>query len=110
MVMTEMMISEMVKEVVGSFKIQYHANGPENAPVEINFEPPWRRVSMIEELENVLKVKLPTDLYSEEARAFLEKLCKDKDVDCKPPRVCPCPVLLQGQLHAADALGVVATE
>jgi lysyl-tRNA synthetase, class II len=87
MEMTEQMLSTMVKVITGSYKIQYHANGPDQDPVEINFEPPWRRVSMIDELEKVLDTKIPEDLYSEEARAFLEKLCADKGVECSPPRV-----------------------
>ena len=92
--MTEQMISEMVLEIndrvngnPGSYKIQYHANGPENDPIEIDFTPPWRRVSMMEELEKLLDVKMPTNLETEEARAFLDKLCKDKKVDCANPRV-----------------------
>lgn len=89
MEMTEKMISEMVKEIKGSYKIQYHANGPGEDPVEIDFTPPWRRISMVSGLEEKLGVEIPKDLYSEEARAFLEKLCADNNVDCKPPRVRP---------------------
>jgi hypothetical protein len=95
--MTEKMVSEMVKEIKGSYKIQYHANGPGEPPVDIDFTPPWRRISMIEGLEEKLGVTIPKDLYSEEARAFLEKLCTEKEVDCKPPRVrslCPRILLL----------------
>lgn len=113
MSMTETMISEMVKEIKGSYKIQYHANGPEADPVEIDFTPPWRRVSMIEELEKVLGVKIPTDLYSDGATEFLKKLCKEKEIECSPPHVrAPRPVLLwrvwrtastsQAQLGATD--------
>jgi lysyl-tRNA synthetase, class II len=88
--MTETMISEMVKEIKGSYKISYHANGPEADPVEIDFTPPWRRVSMIEELEKALNVKIPSDLDSEETREFFVNLCKDKEVECSPPQVQPC--------------------
>lgn len=87
MSMTETMISDMVKDIKGSYKIQYHANGPDADPVEIDFTPPWRRVSMIEELEKVLGVEIPKDLYSAEATEFLKKLCKDKEVECSPPHV-----------------------
>lgn len=87
MEMTEKMISEMVKDIKGSYKIQYHANGPGEDPVEIDFTPPWRRISMVSGLEEKLGVTIPKDLYSEESRAFLEKLCADNNVDCKPPRV-----------------------
>lgn len=39
--LTEQMISQMVLEIKGSYKISYHANGPEEPPVEIDFTPPW---------------------------------------------------------------------
>lgn len=90
MELTEQMISQMVLEIKGSYKIQYHADGPESDPIEIDFTPPWRRISMVDELEKVLEVTIPKDLYSEEARNFLEKLCADKNVECKPPRVLLC--------------------
>lgn len=58
MSMTELMISGMVKKICGSFKIMYHLN-PGEEPLEVDFTPPFRRVSMIDGLEEVLKVKLP---------------------------------------------------
>jgi lysyl-tRNA synthetase, class II len=87
MEMTEKMVSEMVLEIKGSYKVQYHANGPGEDPVEIDFTPPWRRISMVAGLEQELGVTIPTDLYSEESRAFLDRLCQDRNVECKPPRV-----------------------
>jgi predicted short-subunit dehydrogenase-like oxidoreductase (DUF2520 family) len=39
--LTEQMISGMVYELKGSYKIQYHADGPDAAPIEIDFTPPW---------------------------------------------------------------------
>ena len=39
--MTEELVSSMVKEIKGSYKISYHANGPYKDPVEIDFTPPW---------------------------------------------------------------------
>jgi hypothetical protein len=59
MELTEKMVSEMVLKIKGSYKIQYHANGPNADPVEIDFTPPWRRISMVSGLEEALKVKLP---------------------------------------------------
>lgn len=47
--MTETMISQMVYEIKGSYKIQYHADGQDKPPVEIDFTPPWRRISMVRE-------------------------------------------------------------
>jgi lysyl-tRNA synthetase class 2 len=83
--MTEQMVSGMVKEVTGGYKIKYHANGPNEDPVEIDFTPPFRRIPMISGLEQALGVQLPKDLSTEETRQFLIKLCADKKVECSPP-------------------------
>lgn len=56
--MTEQMISGMVKAICGSFKIKYHLT-PGEEPVEVDFTPPFRRVSMMDGLEDVLECKLP---------------------------------------------------
>lgn len=62
--------------------------GPEEPDniIEIDFTPPFKRVKMIPGLEEATGVKFPTDLYTEEARQFLEKLCADKGVECSAPR------------------------
>lgn len=59
--------SGMVKNITGSYKIMYHPDGPEGQAYEIDFTPPFRRISMVEELEKVLGVKLPeTSLFETE--------------------------------------------
>ena len=45
--LTEDMVSGMVKQIKGSYKVQYHADGPDKPTVEIDFTPPWRRISMV---------------------------------------------------------------
>lgn len=40
--------------------------------IELDFTPPWPRVSMMSELEKCLGEKLPEGLESEEARLFFE--------------------------------------
>ena len=52
----------IVKDITGSYVIKYHANGPDQPPIEIDFTPPFRRISMISGLEEALGIKLPTDL------------------------------------------------
>eukprot|EP00955_Chlamydomonas_euryale_P004987 53054-Chlamydomonas_euryale.AAC.3 len=69
----------------GSYKIQYHANGADEPPIEIDFSPPWRRISMVSGLEEALNVKLPKDLSSPEARQMLVDLCTQHNVNCPPP-------------------------
>ncbi|PNW84838.1 hypothetical protein CHLRE_03g160500v5 [Chlamydomonas reinhardtii] len=84
--LTEQMISQMVYEIKGSYKIAYHPDGPEKPAIEIDFSPPWRRISMVSGLEECLKVKLPADLESEEARLLLVKLCEQHNVNCPAPQ------------------------
>ena len=45
--LTEDMVSGMVKAIKGTYKIAYHADGPDKPTVEIDFTPPWRRISMV---------------------------------------------------------------
>jgi lysyl-tRNA synthetase class 2 len=35
-------MTDMVKDLTGSTKIKYHANGVDNPPIEIDFAPPYR--------------------------------------------------------------------
>lgn len=82
--MTERMISGMVLEITGSYLVPYSAEeGGE--PVIIDFTPPWRRINMIEGLEEATGTKFPP-MESPEMPAFLEDLCKKYEVECRPPR------------------------
>jgi len=84
--MTEELFSAMVLNIRGSYKIQYHADGPDAPPVEIDFTPPWRRVSMVDEIEKQAGMKLNRDFASEPARQQLDELVAKLDLDCPPPR------------------------
>ncbi|XP_071811723.1 lysine--tRNA ligase-like isoform X2 [Apostichopus japonicus] len=88
MEITEVLLSGMVKAIQGSHKIVYHPDGPEGEAVEVDFTPPFRRISMIEELEKVLKVKFPPpdQLHTADANKFLDELCVKNEVECPPPR------------------------
>ena len=73
--LTEQLISEMVADLNnGSHIIKYHPDGPAGEEVQIDFSPPWRRISMISGLEEALGVKFPADLTTEETRQFLVNL------------------------------------
>jgi lysyl-tRNA synthetase class 2 len=87
MAMSEQLLSGMVKDIRGSYLLEYHTKGREHAEskIIIDFTPPFRRIQMIPELERLLKVTFPKDLGSEEARQFLIKLCAEHKVECKPP-------------------------
>ncbi|XP_061077746.1 lysine--tRNA ligase isoform X2 [Conger conger] len=88
MEITEKLLSGMVKHITGGFKVTYHPDGPEGQPYEIDFTPPFRRVSMVHDLEKQMGVTFPPpDTYdSNETRAFFDKLCAEKGVECPPPR------------------------
>ena len=75
MQVTESFLSGLVHHITGSYKIKYHPQGPEGEELEIDFTPPFRKISMIEGLEEKLNVKIPTDLHSEGAFDILCLLC-----------------------------------
>ncbi|XP_010548607.1 PREDICTED: lysine--tRNA ligase, cytoplasmic-like [Tarenaya hassleriana] len=86
MELTEQMLSGMVKELTGGYKIKYHANGLDKEPIEIDFTPPFRRIDMIEGLEKLANLNIPKDLASEEANKYLVDACLKFDVKCPPPQ------------------------
>lgn len=88
MVMTESLISGMVKSIKGSYKVTYHPEGPDGEEVEIDFTPPFRRIQMLPGLEEALKVQLPRpeDFNKPETVKFLSDLCIKHEVECPPPR------------------------
>ncbi|XP_063331613.1 lysine--tRNA ligase isoform X1 [Pelmatolapia mariae] len=88
MELTEKLLSGMVKHITGGYKVTYHPDGPEGQAYEIDFTPPFKRVSMTHELEKILGVKFPpADSYdSDETRKFFDDLCGQKGVECPPPR------------------------
>ncbi|XP_035871176.1 lysine--tRNA ligase-like [Phyllostomus discolor] len=88
MEITEKMISGMVKSITGSYKVTYHPDGPEGQAYEVDFTPPFRKISMVEELEKSLGVKLPETnlLETEETHKMLDDICVARAIDCPPPR------------------------
>ncbi|CAI5014593.1 CRE_HP_G0086830.mRNA.1.CDS.1 [Saccharomyces cerevisiae] len=86
--MTELMFSEMVKEITGSYIIKYHPDPADPAKeLELNFSRPWKRINMIEELEKVFNVKFPSgdQLHTAETGEFLKKVLADNKLECPPP-------------------------
>ena len=62
----------LVKSITGSYHVVYHPDGPEGREMVADFTPPFKRIDMLEGLEEVLKVKLP------------------KPSQLASPGVCPC--------------------
>lgn len=88
MAMTEELVSGLVLELNGGngYKLKYGDD-------EIDFTPPFKRVSMIKTLEDKLNVKFPKLLpNSEKSEAenskFLSDLCDKHDIECSEPRTC----------------------
>lgn len=106
----------MVKELTGSYKIKYHANGLDNDPIEIDFTPPfrfmdhfthnvkkhkttlevtfahnfvanfYRRLDMVEELEKMANLNIPKDFSGDEANKYLVDACAKFEIKCPPPQ------------------------
>jgi lysyl-tRNA synthetase class 2 len=81
--MTEEMISGMVKEITGGYKIKYSPK-PGAEEVEIDFSPPFKRISMMEGIEEAMGVKLPS-LDDEDIDIKLFQLLRKNDLECTPP-------------------------
>jgi lysyl-tRNA synthetase class 2 len=81
---TEHMLSTMVKEITGGTVVKLTQE--DGSELEIDFKTPWKRVSMMEELEKKLGEKVPEDLETDEARVWLDKQALKHKVECKAPR------------------------
>ncbi|KAF9162873.1 lysyl-tRNA synthetase [Actinomortierella ambigua] len=88
MQMTEDLLVGMVKAITGNTKITFHPQGKDGPAYEIDFTPPFRRINMIEYLEEKLNVKFPAadTLHTAEATKFLSDLCIKHEVECSAPR------------------------
>lgn len=88
MSITEDMLSGMVKTLFGSYKVIYHPDGdPNGEQVEIDFTPPFKRISMYAALEEAVGEKLPdpTKLTTTESNKKLKQLCTKFEIECPPP-------------------------
>lgn len=88
MILTEQLLSGMVMSIHGSYKVTFHPNGADGESVLIDFTPPFKRVSMIKTLEELLEVTLPKpeDYGTPEANKILSDLCIKHEVECPAPR------------------------
>jgi len=81
--MCEELISGLVKSVTGGYKISYSPK-PGMPEVEIDFTPPFKRISMIEGIEEKINAKLPA-LDDPEIDAKLLEVLNEHDLECSPP-------------------------
>jgi lysyl-tRNA synthetase class 2 len=81
--MCEELVSGLVMKICGSFKIKYVPK-PGMDEVEIDFTPPFKRISMIEGLEERMNTKLP-EMDDPDVEAKLVALLKKHNLECTPP-------------------------
>lgn len=81
---TEEVLCKIVMEIKGTLK--FNVKGEDGQDKEISFERPWRRISVVEELEKILNRKMPENFEGEEPRQFLDKLCEELKIPCSAPR------------------------
>lgn len=88
MTLTESMVSGMVHSIHGTYKVKYHPDGLEGEEIEIDFTPPFKRISMMPALEKALNVKLPSaeELCTDAGLKFLDDLCVKHELECPAPR------------------------
>ncbi len=85
----EKLLSSLVMDLFGDKKIKYKPSGVDsNEEIEIDFSTPFKRVSVIDELENEIGIKLPKPdtFHTDDTRKFLDDLCVQHKVDCPKPR------------------------
>lgn len=84
---TELLFSEMVKEITGDYKIKYQPQGPDGIAYDIDFSRPWKRMDMIPTLEEKLNVKFPPgdQLHTAETGEFLKSVLDKHGIQCPPP-------------------------
>ncbi|XP_076470627.1 lysine--tRNA ligase-like isoform X2 [Babylonia areolata] len=85
---TEDLLSGMVKTLTGGYKVTYHPDGPDGEGAEIDFTPPFKRISMISALEKALGIQFPSaeTFEQEETRVFFDRLCAEHNIECPAPR------------------------
>lgn len=82
---TEKLISEMVMTIHGTHKIKYHPEGPTGPEIEIDFTPPFQRISFVAEIEKRSGEPIPRPLHSQAAIDHMAAVCKKHAVDLPHP-------------------------
>lgn len=62
--LTEEILCSIIYKVKGTYKINITKD--DGKVVEIDFSPPWKKISVTEELQRILNVKFPSDYESSE--------------------------------------------
>jgi lysyl-tRNA synthetase class 2 len=81
----EELLSKMVLEICGSYKIKYLSHNS-TEPIEIDFTPPFKRVDMISTIETAIGEQIPIPYDSEQTRLFLKNICLTHNIFCSEPQ------------------------
>lgn len=73
----------MVMSIHGTYKIPFHPDGPNGPVVELDFTPPFKRLSLVEEIEKQAIVTLPRPLDGPECIECLKGLMAKHHIE--PP-------------------------
>ena len=83
--LTEEMLSSLVKHLTGGYITEFTTQTGETYTV--NWEKPWRRIDIVQTLEEKLNVTFPPgeELHTDDTNKFLQDLLKKVGVECSPP-------------------------
>lgn len=82
---TEEMVSGMVYSIFGDYKVTYHKNRETGEAVVVDYTPPFKRISMMEGLEEHAGIVLPGPIESPESNAYLIEACARHEIKCPQP-------------------------
>jgi len=85
--MTQTLLSSLVYSLYGTYVLNFYPQGKEvpEKVYEVNFEPPYKQVPMIETLEKKLDIRFPQPLEGDVCHNFLKELLAEKKIECTPP-------------------------
>lgn len=75
----------MVMSIHGNYRIPFHPEGPTGPVVVLDFTPPFRRFSLVEEVEKQANVKLPRPLDSAECLQCMTDLMTKHNIPLPNP-------------------------
>lgn len=81
---TEDLVSKMALEIIGSYKLNY-VQTEDQESIEVDFTPPWKRLSFMGEIEKRAGCKIPIPYDSAESINFMVDLCHKHQISCPLP-------------------------
>jgi lysyl-tRNA synthetase class 2 len=82
--LTEEIICNIIMHIKGSLTLTLTDH--QGHTKQIDFTRPWKRISMIEHLEQTLSTPFPQNLNTDQANKFFIELCKENNIECPHPQ------------------------